>query len=270
MCAALTSHVGEIVGPYQTLELLGRGAFGEVLLAKDLSQGHLVALKIVVCDEFNEDSATKARDAVRAEAELLRRLRHPHIVRCEDVSWETERHSFWLALELMDGGSVRSLIQCRRDVGSPFDAHFVRRVLAEIGGALQYIHSKGVLHRDVKPANMLMTLSAPPVTKLADFGISKLLQVTCHALSIVGTQYYFSPEIASGQPYGASSDAWALGVCLYELASLNRPFVAGNPFTLACRICDEAPPPLPAETAPDLVRAILGLLEKDAERSSRP
>lgn len=264
-------HPEETIGPYRTLSLLGRGAFGEVLLAEDTRrQGHLVALKIATCGGgIGEEEEEKTRSIVLGEAELLRRLQHPHIVVCEDVCWDLEREQVWLALELMDGGSVRNLIESRRGVGLPFDAHFLRRVLGEIGGALEYIHSQGVLHRDVKPANILLTLSAPPVLKLADFGISKILQATGHAQSIVGTQYYFSPELASGRPYGPESDAWALGVCLYELAALRRPFVASSPFALAMCIVEDSPPALPAATNVDLLQVIMGLLEKDVDHRLR-
>eukprot|EP00931_Biecheleriopsis_adriatica_P076370 TRINITY_DN50082_c0_g1_i1.p1 TRINITY_DN50082_c0_g1~~TRINITY_DN50082_c0_g1_i1.p1 ORF type:complete len:423 (-),score=86.63 TRINITY_DN50082_c0_g1_i1:89-1357(-) len=253
------------LGPYSTVQLLGRGAFGEVLLAEDVERpGHLVALKVGSGNSDVDDAASdKAADVVRKEGELLRRLKHPNIVGCEDIGWDSERRLVWLALELLDGGSIRNLIDSRLSLGSPFQAHFVRRVLCEIGSALCYIHSEGVLHRDVKPANILLTLSAPPMLKLADFGISKLLEGTGLAHTIVGTQYYFSPELAAGQPYGPASDAWALGVCLFELATLKRPFLGSSMFELAACIRDEPHPQLPAETAPDVAQAISGLLEKD-------
>lgn len=267
MCAWLGCRVGEMVGPYRTLQLLGKGAFSEVVLAEDTSrEDRPVALKVAACSELAEDAAARARDVVLSEAALLRRLAHPHIVICEDVRYEDELHLVWLALELMDGGTLKSLIECRHSVGTPFEAKFVRRVVAEIGSALQYIHTEGVLHRDVKPSNILLTLTAPPVLKLADFGVSKLLQATGHAVSTVGTQYYFSPEIASGKPYGAAADAWALGVCLYELAALRRPFTASSPYALACLICEAAPPELPSGTAPDVVQTIMGLLDKDPDQ----
>jgi len=270
MCAWLGCRVGEMVGPYRTLQLLGKGAFSEVLLAEDTSrEDRPVALKVAACSELAEDAAVRARDVVLSEAALLRRLAHPHIVTCEDVRYEDELRLVWLALELMDGGTLKSLIECRLTVGTPFEAHFVRRVLAEIGSALQYIHTEGVLHRDVKPSNILLTLTAPPVLKLADFGVSKLLQATGHAVSTVGTQYYFSPEIASGKPYGAAADAWALGVCLYELAALRRPFTAASPYALACLICEAVPSELPSGTAPDVVQTVMGLLDKDPEQRLR-
>jgi len=197
----------------------------------------------------------------------LQRLRHPHIVQCEEVQWDAERRVVWLALEFMDGGDVQNLVENQRQVGggAPFQPHFVRRVLASVGSALRYIHSQGVLHRDVKPANVLLTRCSQRI-KLGDFGISKLLEATGLAHTVVGTPYYLSPEIVSGQAYGTASDAWALGVCLYELAALRRPFEAGNPLALVRRICEEPPLELPPETAADVHRAILGLLQTDPAR----
>merc|ERR1712183_652098 len=87
-----------------------------------------------------------------------------------------------------------------------------------------------------------------------------------HARSIVGTQCYFSPELTHSQPYGSASDAWALGACLYELAALRRPFVAGSLFALARCICEDEPSALPAETAPDTAQVIFGFLLKDPGR----
>jgi len=98
---------------------------------------------------------------------------------------------------------------------------------------------------------------------LADFGVSKILEATQLANTGVGTPFYLSPEIVRGEPYGPASDAWALGVCLYELASLRRPFEAENQLALACFIVQREPPILPSGCASDLVRSITSLLDKD-------
>mmetsp|Transcript_58102 Transcript_58102/g.101712 ORF Transcript_58102/g.101712 Transcript_58102/m.101712 type:complete len:789 (+) Transcript_58102:62-2428(+) len=258
-------RVGELAGPYEVLRLLGRGTFGEVLLARDSRKQpqHYVALKTVSCDQLAGDAAERARLSALAEAQLLLRLRHPHIVSCEEVQWDAERRAVWFALELMNGGDAQCLIDGRREAGGPpFEAHFVRRVLASVGSALQYIHDQGVLHRDVKPANLLLTRRSQRV-KLADFGVSKLLEATGRARTVVGTPYYLSPEIVSGQAYGPAADAWALGICLYELGALRRPFEAANPLALVRKICEEPPDTLPEGTAADVRCAVMGLLERE-------
>jgi len=254
---------GEWIGEYEVQRLLGRGAHGVVLLVRGpqrCEQKH--AMKLLHCDGCSSDSAQRARDAAFAEAAMLRRLRHAHVVGCRDVAWDAERQAVRMLLEFMDGGDLQGLIEARRDVGEPFEAHFARRVLAAVGGALAYVHRAGVLHRDVKPANVLLTQNSQRI-KLADFGIAKLLEHTNNAHTVVGTPYYLSPEIVAGQAYGEASDAWALGVCLYEVMALKRPFDAGNQLALVRRICTESHDSLP-ETAPqDVARAAEGLLIKD-------
>merc|ERR550525_296211 len=121
---------------------------------------------------------------------------------------------------------------------------FARRMLSAIGSALRFIHSQDVLHRDVKPSNVLLarksntacdTLERTEI-KLADFGISKILEATACASTVVGTPPYMSPEIVCGKPYGPASDAWALGACIYELVALRRPFDASNQLALVRQI----------------------------------
>lgn len=255
---------GELAGPYEVLSLLGRGTFGEVLLCRDPRRpNHRVALKTVACNQLSPEAAERVRRAALDEARLLQQLRHPYIVQCEEVQWDAPRQTVWLALEYMNGGDVQELIEARRQAGrQPFDAHFMRRVLASVGSALEYVHAEGVLHRDVKPANILLTRSSHRI-KLGDFGISRVLENSGCAHTVVGTPYYLSPEIVSGQAYGPASDAWALGVCLYELAALQRPFEAGNPLALVRRICEEPPADLPAHTPEDVRRAVEGFMQKD-------
>ncbi|CAE8623986.1 unnamed protein product, partial [Polarella glacialis] len=239
------------------LGLLGRGAHGVVLKVRGPGSAvRIRAVKVLPCDEPQnaDESARKARDAAFAEARLLQRLRYPHIVVCEDVIWDAGRRTVQLVLEFMDGGDLKGLIEARRAGGEPFEAHFPRRVLAAVGGALAYIHAAGILHRDVKPANILLTRHSQRI-KLADFGIAKLLE-NSHANTVVGTPHYLSPEIVAGQAYDKASDGWALGVCLYEVASLRRPFDASNQLALVRRICEELPPPLPDNVAPDVRRVV--------------
>jgi serine/threonine protein kinase len=257
-------RTGEMMGPYQVQQLIGRGSFGMVLLARDSRcLERQVALKIVPCDHLEVATATKAREAALAEADMLQRLRHPNIVSCYEVCWDSERAVVWLSLDYMDGGDLQTVLNNRRaaDNPTPLEASFVRRVFDAIGNALRFVHSEGILHRDVKPGNML--LSRSDEIKLADFGVAKLLEATTNARTVIGTPLYMAPEMVSGQPYGPASDAWALGICLYEFATLRRPFEANNQLALARQIVDEPFAPLPEETASDLKAIICGLLEKD-------
>lgn len=266
----VTLKCGETLGPYQVQQLIGRGSFGMVLAAGEVGTVRKTALKIVPCDHLDSAQAWKAREAALAEASILKRLLHPNIVTCYDMCWDAERAIVWLALEYMDGGDIQAVLSNRRASGSqPFEASFVRQVLAAIGSALRFVHRENILHRDVKPGNMLLSHrwseSGPGGTeiKLADFGIAKLIEATGSARTVIGTPLYLAPEMVSGRTYGPATDAWALGVCLYELATLQRPFEAGNQLALARQIVDEPPEPVPEDLPQDVAQAIAGLLDKD-------
>lgn len=270
-------RVGDTLGAFTVERLLGRGAYGEVFLVR--GQLHY-AMKVIPCDlgpnkeiptkpsHFRERAqvADPTLQAALAEASLLQELRYPHIVSCEEILFDIERSVVCLVLEYMDGGDLHGLIEQHRRENDPFDGHFPRRVLAAVGGALQYIHEMGILHRDVKPANVLLSRRSCRI-KLADFGIAKLVEAaTLKAHTLVGTPYYFSPELVSGEEYGPPADCWALGAVLYEIVALRRPFEASNQLALVRKICEETPTALPAETADDISAAVDGLLQKDVRK----
>jgi len=255
---------GDAVDKYQVVKLLGRGAFGEVLLVRDAEK--TFAMKVIPCDPGSSGSGDKLREGAIAEAQLLQTLRHPHIVACQEVAFDEENHIVRLVLEYMDGGDLQGLIESRRAAGESFDAHFARRLLAAVGGALFYVHSAGILHRDIKPANILLSKRSHRI-KIADFGIAKLVEATTlKAQTVVGTPYYLSPEIVSGEEYGPASDSWALGACLYEIVMLRRPFEASNQLALVQKICYGQLEELPASTADDVRSVIHNLLEKDQHK----
>jgi len=169
-----------------------------------------------------------------------------------------------LVLEYMDGGDLQVVVSQRRDSGGGklFPAHFSRRVLAAVGGALAHVHAAGVLHRDVKPANILLARRSQRI-KLGDFGVAKLVEAaTLKAQTLVGTPFYFSPELVSGDEYGPASDCWALGACMYEVAMLRRPFDAANQLALIRKICEDQYAELAAEIAEDVRAVINGMLIK--------
>jgi len=263
-------RVGDVVGHYKVQQLLGRGSFSSVLLGQDSHHpDRRFALKVIACDHMDKNSAAQAMKEAIAEAQLLQRLRHPHIVSCHQLCWDIERCAVWLALDFMDGGDLQKLIEGWCGFSSTvamnpgmYQASLLRRVVAALGSALIYTHSHGVLHRDVKPSNVLLSTGYRHI-KLADFGISKILEATGHAYSTVGTPYYLSPEIVSGEPYGPASDAWAVGVVMYEMAALHRPFRAENQLALACQIAQQVPEPLPEGCAFDIAEVVNGLLIKD-------
>jgi NIMA (never in mitosis gene a)-related kinase len=264
------ARAGDAVGPYKVQRVLGRGSFSTVLLGQNpIHPECQYALKVIACDHVDKNLAARAMKEAIAEAELLQRLRHPNIVSCYQVCWDIQRCAVWLALDYMDGGDLKRLIDSWCAFSSTvamnpgmYQAPLLRRVLVALCRALIYMHNEGVLHRDVKPSNVLLAQSTQEI-RLADFGLSKILEATGRARSTVGTPYYLSPELVSGEPYGPASDSWAAGICLYELAALERPFKASNQLALALQIAEDEAPPLPEGCAQDIVDVIAGLLRKD-------
>jgi len=144
-----------------------------------------------------------------------------------------------IVMEFASRGSVEEAVKrCQAD-GSPFAELTVRSWLQQLSGALHHMHSKQILHRDLKTANVFLTEdgSAEGSIKLGDFGISKTLSTQTNlAVTACGTLFYFSPELIRSQPYCEPSDVWALGVILFELLTLQRPFEGGNIAVLALNI----------------------------------
>lgn len=260
---------GDALGHFQVERLIGRGSFGYVVSACSLRDACEVAMKVVPCDQLDTAAACAAKEAAFSEEALLKRLgHHPNIVTCYESAWDAGRSAMWMALQYMEGGDIQSVLAQRvSSKEGPLEGAFVRSVLVAIASALRFVHQEGVLHRDVKPGNLLLTRKGldpcPEEIKLADFGVAIALNAATAATT--GTPHYMSPEMVCGEVYGAASDAWALGVCLYEMASLRRPFEANNQLALAKQIVDESESPLPEACSEDLRSVISRFLIKDAK-----
>lgn len=184
---------------------IGRGSFGAVYLLQH-ADGRKAVDKRVSLDGLSE---AKAR-ASREELDLLRRLQHPSVVRlygaCSEVS------TLHLLMEYCAGGSLEDAIDLQsRHHRRPFPRATVESWVRQLIGALAFVHENHVLHRDVKPANVLLTESLARA-KLADFGVSRQLDASSLAATCVGTPYYLAPELVSGKGYDGRADVWSLGV----------------------------------------------------------
>ncbi len=255
----------ERIGRYEILRPLGKGAMGVVYLARDPQIERELALKTIRFEEgdrsFNPDEA-KAR--FLKEARISGRLQHPHIVTVFDVG--EDGGMLFLAMELVQGGSLSQRL-AEPDSLSIFDRV---RIVAEVAEALGHAHERGVLHRDVKPANIL--LSPEGSAKVTDFGIGKLLTGDTELTStgqMVGSPAYMSPEQIKGEKLDARTDIFSLGVVLYQALTLRKPFPADTLTTLVYQILHEEPADpslsradLPAELSP-IVRKCL---EKNRDR----
>jgi hypothetical protein len=211
--------------------VLGRGGFGQVYRAFDPHTAELLAMKECLCSD------RAAAEGLRKEAALLQRLSHPAIVQLRHL--ETVGDRAYMFMELMTGGSVASLIKARGALAEPA----VLRLGASAVEGLRYLHAEGVLHRDLKPGNML--LSSTGKCKLADFGLSRVLQTSAGGVApttgnVVGTVAYMSPEAIQGK-YSQASDVWAMACALCEMGSGQVPWadlshLAGNQIGLVFHI----------------------------------
>jgi predicted ATPase len=204
-------------GRYVILKRLGEGGKGVVYKARDTVLNRVVAVKMLKTTVAGED----AHSRFMREAQAVGKLNHPNVVSIHDIGKEGERQFF--VLEFVDGMSLRELMGTYPE--GRCDIQTVLRIGIDVCGALHYAHSQGVLHRDVKPENVMLTRE--DVAKLMDFGLAKMLgqpSLTQEGI-IVGTVAYVAPEIALGRGADARSDLYSFGAVLYEAVTGKPPFV---------------------------------------------
>ena len=253
-------HAPLIAGRYEPLRLLGSGGMGNVYLADDRLLARQVALKLLK-KHLAEDPDALAR--FRKEALAAASLSHPNIVRVFDAGEDELGGVPYIAMEHVPGGTLAHLL-AREGRLRPGEA---ARIAAKIALALNEAHAKGIVHRDVKPQNVLLDEGGEP--KVTDFGIALAASSASTALTrtamIVGTARYLSPEQAQGDVATEKSDLYSLGIVLYEMLTGRVPFDADNPVALALKHVTEHPPrprELAPRVAPALEAATLGLLSK--------
>ncbi|WP_421118062.1 Stk1 family PASTA domain-containing Ser/Thr kinase [Aquihabitans daechungensis] len=249
-------------GRYELHRRVGRGGMAEVYLARDRLLDRLVAIKILF-PEFATDPSFVAR--FRREAQAAANLNHPNIVGVYD--WGKERGTYYIVMEYVDGQTVSEIL---RNEG-PIEPKRAAGIAADVAAALGFAHRKGVVHRDVKPGNVLITKAGE--VKVADFGIARAMTASSEENltqtgSVMGTATYFSPEQAQGKPVDARSDLYSLGVVLYEMACGKPPFSADSPVAIAYKHVQEPIPPLVEKVPdipPDYEAITLRALSKDAD-----
>ncbi|MCE1255336.1 MAG: protein kinase [Anaerolineae bacterium] len=240
---------GKQFGQYQLLAPLGQGGMASVYKAYQPSMDRFVAVKILP-RQYADDPTFTAR--FNQEARTLAKLQHPHILPVFDFG-ESEGYTY-LVMPLLQGGTLKEIM-----TGRPLSLELVNKVIAQIGDALDYAHSRNIVHRDVKPSNILIDERGNCM--LADFGIARLLEGTTRLTQsgeALGTPVYMAPEQGQGKAVDARSDIYALGVVLYQMLTGKPPYDAETPAAIIIKhISDPLIPPSALNPSiPESVEAI--------------
>ena len=228
-------------GRYEIVGELGRGAMGLVYKARDPQIDRLVALKTIPLRGQDREAEQEFRMRFLNEAQAAGRLHHPGIVSVFDVGEETQSRDPYIVLEYVPGEALNRMLARLKKIPLAQALQFA----AEIAEALDYAHGQGVIHRDIKPGNILVTPDGHP--KIADFGIAKLnLANLTLPGKVLGTPAYMAPEQLSGEGVDGRSDLFSLGVILYAMVTGKSPFAGDNATTVCFKAANHEPVPVSA------------------------
>ncbi|XP_049719244.1 serine/threonine-protein kinase Nek4 isoform X4 [Elephas maximus indicus] len=207
------------------------------------------------------NASSRERRAAEQEAQLLSQLKHPNIVTYKE-SWEGGDGLLYIVMGFCEGGDLYRKLKEQK--GRLLPESQVVEWFVQIAMALQYLHERHILHRDLKTQNVFLTKAN--IIKVGDLGIARVLENHCDmASTLIGTPYYMSPELFSNKPYNYKSDVWALGCCVYEMATLKHAFNAKDMNSLVYRIIEGKLPPMPKDYSPELAELIRTMLSKRPE-----
>lgn len=249
----MTDWIGKTLGKVRVERLIARGGMAEVYYGLHTTLGRPVAVKVLL--SFLEDSPDlKAR--FEREAQVLASLRHPNIVQIYDFDLADGQPYF--VMEYLGGATLSEHLRDVHGSGRRMSLSQIGRILVMLASALDYAHANGVIHRDVKPGNMILTSKTMPILPgmvlpedteitLTDFGLLRLADSTSHSASgvISGTPDYMSPEQARGEKVDHRSDLYSLGVVLYEMLAGRVPFEADTSMGILLKHISETPAPIP-------------------------
>ena len=246
-----------LAGRYRLIEQIGMGGMAIVYRAEDLNTGHNVAVK-VLRPEFNEDSEFVSR--FQREAEAASKMTHHNIVNLLDVGMDGDNR--YLVMEYVQGKTLKEVIQERGRLSAPLACQIAIRILS----ALEHAHRNGIVHRDIKPQNILV--HADGHIKVADFGIARIADSATLSRGdmVMGSVHYFSPEQARGESASATSDIYSTGVVLYEMLTGRVPFDGENPVAVAMQHLHADPAPIQSlapDVPPSVVRVCMKAMEKN-------
>jgi serine/threonine-protein kinase len=261
---AISALEGQTLGKYQVLEPLGRGGMARVYRAYHPQLDRYVAIKVLRSNLVQDDTFF---DRFRREARAVAAFRHPNVVRVFD--YDVQGDISYMVLELLEGDSLKTRLHDYRVRGESMPLGDVVRILLDVLDGLAYAHSEGMIHRDIKPGNVLLTKRGRAV--IADFGIAQMVGGTRHTVpgALLGTMDYVAPEQGLESQSDARSDIYSLGVVLYEMLARRTPFEADTPVAVLMKHAHD-PLPLPRQIDPSIPepfeRVVLKALAKDPDR----
>jgi serine/threonine protein kinase len=230
------------LGRYEVVRELGKGAMGIVYLAKDPLIGRLVALKTIrPAQNADDDEAKEFQQRFVREAQAAGILNHPAIVTVFDIGQDDATGVSFIAMEYVEGQNLKEALS----QGRPLNFEQIGDIVAQIAEAIDFAHSKGIVHRDVKPANIILLEGNR--AKITDFGIAKIASGGANLTStgqFLGTPNYMAPEQIKGAPVDGRTDIFSLGICLYECLTRRKPFGGDSLTSISYKIVHEPFPPL--------------------------
>lgn len=245
-------------GGYTKIKEIGSGSFGKAILVKD-ADGRPFVLKAI---DISRMDSKERRDAVN-EVRVLSSLKHPYVVSYRESF--LDGRTLCIVMGYAEGGDLFNRIAKTRKAGQCFPEPQIVRWFTQASLALKHLHERHVLHRDLKSQNLFLTACGR--LRIGDFGIAKVLDSTAaFAKTTIGTPYYLSPEICQEKPYSWSSDVWAMGCILFEMAALRVPFEAANIRALVTKITRGPTPAMPSRYSPELQRLCGDLLQREEKK----
>jgi len=239
---------------FEMMQQLGKGSFGTVHKVKRRSTQEVLVMKLISIRQLGYRGQQEAQN----EVNILASLSHPYVVRYYNSF--VENQTLHIVMEYCEKGDLSQIVTTQR--GKPLPEPRIWKYFIQMCLGLEYIHSKKILHRDIKTLNVF--LAKDESLRIGDLGVAKrLINTAAFAHTIVGTPYYLSPELCEDKPYNIKSDIWALGCVLYELCTLKHPFEANNQAALFMKII-RAQYAAPSEAySPELRRFVANCLMRD-------
>lgn len=247
-------------GRYKIEELLGEGGMSSVYKATDPNLRRTVAVKLIH-PHLSKDPEFVSR--FEEEAAAVARLKHPNVIQVFDFDHDAD--TYYMVLEYVPGETLQERLKDLAGTGNRLTAKETIEIASRISGALHYAHERGMIHRDVKPANIILDDRGQPI--LMDFGIAKIIGGKVHTVtgSIVGTALYMSPEQASGKASDVRADIYSLGVVLFEMIGGRPPFEGDSAMTILMKHVNDSVPDI-NELNPDTPPALKAVIEKALEK----